>query len=96
MISIRKLKPADRAEWTHLFSGYNEFYERTLAPELYDRAWIAFEHDNGMHALCAVLDGRLVGIAHFLEHASTTAADVCYLQDLFIAPTARRRELGGR
>lgn len=26
---------------------------------------------------------------HFLVHASTTSADVCYLQDLFTAPAAR-------
>jgi GNAT superfamily N-acetyltransferase len=26
---------------------------------------------------------------HFLEHVSTSAADVCYLQDLFTEPRAR-------
>jgi hypothetical protein len=26
---------------------------------------------------------------HFLVHASTTSADVCYVQDLFTAPEAR-------
>ncbi|MFI6323747.1 GNAT family N-acetyltransferase [Nonomuraea sp. NPDC050556] len=89
MITIGKLTPADRPAWEELFTGYNTFYGRTLPQEAFDRAWTAFQDDTVMHALGAKLDGRLVGITHFLVHASTTAADVCYLQDLFTAEEAR-------
>jgi GNAT superfamily N-acetyltransferase len=89
MISTGQLGAADRTGWETLFRGYNDFYERVLPPEAYDRAWSAFQEDQRMHALGARVDGQLVGIAQFLVHASTSAADVCYLQDLFTAPDAR-------
>ena len=94
MISIDKLTAADRADWDALFTGYNDFYQRTLPAQLYDRAWNEFQADTRMHALGARLEGKLVGMAHFLVHASTTAPDVCYLQDLFTDPQARGKGVG--
>lgn len=89
MIEIGRLTTSDHAAWQELFRGYNEFYGRELTSEMSARAWAEFQADDRMHAHGAKLDGRLVGITHFLVHASTTAADVCYLQDLFTAPDAR-------
>ncbi|MFG2040371.1 GNAT family N-acetyltransferase [Dactylosporangium sp. NPDC048998] len=89
LIVVTPLQPDDRATWEELFRGYNAFYERTWPPENYDRTWQRFQQGDQIHALGARLDGRLVGIAHFLVHASTTSPDVCYLQDLFTAPDAR-------
>jgi GNAT superfamily N-acetyltransferase len=94
MITIGGLTAEDRPAWENLFAGYNTFYGRTLAPELVDRAWREFRTEERMHALGARLDGELVGIVHFLTHASTTSADVCYLQDLFTDTKARGRGVG--
>jgi GNAT superfamily N-acetyltransferase len=89
MISISKLVPSDRAAWEALFCAYIDFYQRVGPPEMYDRAWREFQADARLHAFGARLDGRLVGITHFLVHPNTSGPDVCYLQDLFTAPDAR-------
>lgn len=89
MISIGKLAPSDREVWETLFRAYTDFYQRVEPQEMYDRAWSEFQADTRLHALGARLDGRLVGMTHFLVHPSTSGPDVCYLQDLFTAPDAR-------
>ncbi|MGV9771538.1 GNAT family N-acetyltransferase [Streptosporangium sp. NPDC003464] len=93
MIDVRRLLPSDRAVWEDLFRAYIDFYQRVEPAEMYDRAWREFQADTRLHALGATLDGELVGITHFLVHASTSApdTDVCYLQDLFTDPAARGR-----
>ncbi|MFI6926202.1 GNAT family N-acetyltransferase [Nonomuraea spiralis] len=96
MISIGKLVPSDRDVWEGLFRAYIDFYQRVEPAEMYERAWQEFQADTRMHAFGARVDGRLVGITHFLVHASTSApdADVCYLQDLFTASDVRGRGVG--
>ncbi|WP_188194409.1 GNAT family N-acetyltransferase [Nonomuraea sp. SYSU D8015] len=96
MISIGKLLPPDREAWEGLFRAYIDFYERSEPDEMYDRAWEEFQAGTRLHAFGARLDGRLVGITHFLTHGSTSAPDteVCYLQDLFTAPDVRGKGVG--
>jgi GNAT superfamily N-acetyltransferase len=48
-----------------------------------------------MFLLGAYVNETLVGIVHYLFHRSCwTIADYCYLQDLFVAETARNLGLG--
>jgi GNAT superfamily N-acetyltransferase len=94
VLTVNQLEPDDRAEWEALFRAYIDFYERSEPQEMYDRAWNELTRAERLHALTATLDGRLVGIAHFLVHPSTSSADVCYLQDLFTAPDVRGRGVG--
>lgn len=94
MITISKLVPSDRAVWEDLFRAYIDFYQRDDPPEMYERAWREFQEDTRLHALGAKLDGRLVGITHFLIHPNTSGPDVCYLQDLFTAADVRGKGVG--
>ncbi len=94
MLTVGTLQASDRADWERLFRAYIDFYERTLPDAEYDRAWQRFQVGTEIHARGAQRDGHLVGIVHFLAHAHTNAADVCYLQDLFTDPAARGLGVG--
>ena len=98
MISVRPLLRSDYPDWTSLWDGYNAFYGRTgptaLPESITESTWERFfSASEPVHALVAEEDRRVVGIAHYLFHRSTTRLnDVCYMQDLFTA--ADRRGLG--
>jgi GNAT superfamily N-acetyltransferase len=94
VLTIGRLQPSDRDAWELLFRGYIDFYERTLADDEYERAWQRLQADIEIHGRVARDDQRAVGIAHFLTHPHTNAADVCYLQDLFTDPRSRGRGVG--
>jgi len=88
-LRIAPLEPGDRAAWEPLARGYKAFYKTEVTPEEIDAAWARVLRRDEVFGLAAKRDGRLVGIAHYLFHASAWAGRVCYLQDLFVAPDAR-------
>ena len=89
MIEITPLRDTDRQAWQPLAVGYNAFYERVLPDTDYDRTWRRLMKGEAMHGLVARLDGRLVGIAHYMFQTSIWFDDVCYLADLFVDETVR-------
>jgi GNAT superfamily N-acetyltransferase len=95
-VEIRPVGPDECAAWEPLWAGYLAFYKATLPPETSDVTWARF-HDPAepMHLLGAYVDGKLTGIVQFIYHRSCwTVGDYCYLQDLFVADTARGLGLG--
>src|SRR6218665_958288 len=54
--------------------------------------WSGWPHGGEpMHGAVASMQGRVVGLVHYLFHRSTwTSGDYCYLQDLYVAPAARQ------
>jgi len=97
---IRPLLRDDRAQWNALWEGYNAFYGRsgaTALPEsITDSTWERFfDPAESVRALVAADGPRVVGLAHYVFHRSTTRLnDVCYLQDLFTAEDQRGRRVG--
>ena len=95
-VTIRPLRQDERGSWEPLWQGYLTFYKATLAPGATDTAWQRLQDPaEPMHVLGAFLDGRLVGIVHYIFHRSTwTIGNYCYLQDLFTAEEARGKGAG--
>lgn len=88
-ITVDTLRPEDYAAWLRLAQGYKTFYETELPQSAYQQTWLRLQRGEGVHALAARVGGQLLGITHYLFHASTWSADVCYLQDLFVDEAAR-------
>ena len=95
-VTVLPLRPDERAAWEPLWQGYLAFYKTALTQDVSDLAWSRFhDPDETMFALGGYVDGRLAGFAHYLFHRSTWAPKrYCYLEDLFVAETARGLGLG--
>lgn len=92
-MTVRPLREDDHADWRKLWTGYLDFYETSVGEEVYAETWKRLMGDdpqdfNGLAALDD--DGRMVGLTHYLIHRHAWKIEnVCYLQDLYVAPEAR-------
>jgi GNAT superfamily N-acetyltransferase len=89
--TIRTITAADEGRWRALWAGYTAFY-RARVPE--EATAILFAKLVGgagdVFGFVAEREGRLVGLAHYLFHASGwNPAPNCYLEDLYADPAAR-------
>jgi GNAT superfamily N-acetyltransferase len=96
-LHIRPLRPADRADWGVLWTGYLRFYRAELPQEVHDTlfARLLAPGPDGPFGLVAEAAGRPVGLVHYLFHLHCWRPEgVTYLQDLFAAEDARGRGVG--
>ena len=95
-IAIRPLRLDERVAWEPLWKGYLDFYKASVPKEVYDTTWARLHDPNEpMWLLGAYVDGKLLGIVHYLYHRSCwTVGNYCYLQDLFVSEEARGHGLG--
>ena len=87
MLVIRPLAREDHAEWRRIWTLYLEFYETSVSEEVYETTWERLHTDDPNEFKCFVaeLDGRLIGLTHYLFHRHAWKVErVCYLQDLFV------------
>ena len=94
---IRPLRPADEPAWRALWTNYLTFYKTTRPAEVYASTFARLVGDDAQdfHCLIAEQDGMPVGLVHYLFHRHCWRIEnVCYLQDLFAAPTVRGTGVG--
>ncbi|GAA4172623.1 GNAT family N-acetyltransferase [Gryllotalpicola koreensis] len=97
MVDIAPVRPDDRAEWLELFHGYLTFYEATLDEATIEKTFarVIDPASEIQGAIARGEDGTAIGLVHWLTHPATwTSTDYCYLEDLFVAPVARRNGAG--
>ncbi len=96
-IKIRPLAKNDEAEWRRLWTAYLEFYGTSVTEEVYQKSFARLLSGGSgeFRCLIAELDGKPVGLTHFLYHRFMwSIEDTCYLMDLFCDPEIRGKGVG--
>ena len=96
-VTVRPLAPQDEDSWRALWAAYLDFYESSVAEEVYAATFARLTDPEipDMAGFIAELDGTPVGIVNYLFHDHCWRLEkVCYLQDLYAAPEARGTGVG--
>ena len=70
-VRIAALAAADHPRWLELARGYKAFYKTAVTDAEYARAWRRLLSNDRVSGLGAHLDGKLVGLTHYLFHSAT-------------------------
>ncbi len=96
-VLVRPLRASDEADWRRLWHDYLAFYETEVPEEVYQTYFSRLLGDDpqDFSGLVAEVDGRLVGLTHFLFHRhGWKIENTCYLQDLYADPDIRGLGIG--
>ena len=93
---INDATASDHSAWAGLWAQYLAFYKITLAADVTDHTWARMlDPVSRLSGRFAFTDGVMVGFAIHHHHASTwVAGDDCYLEDLYLAASARGQGIG--
>ncbi|WP_080728604.1 GNAT family N-acetyltransferase [Pectobacterium brasiliense] len=95
-IIVNSVEPDDYEQWLPYWKSYQEFYKVQLSDEVTEVTWNRFfKAEIPVHCAVAREGAHIIGFAHFVFHDSTWGINsYCYLEDLFVAPTARGKNVG--
>ncbi|MEJ7929925.1 GNAT family N-acetyltransferase [Ramlibacter sp. AN1015] len=95
-VVIRAALPGDESSWRSLWRGYCKFYGAVVADEVTARTWQRIlDPDSAVMCVVAEVDGKVYGFANCVVHENTWEIQpVCYLEDLFVLPSARSHGIG--
>ena len=93
---IRPIDDGDFMAWLPLWRGYQRFYKVDIPDQVTHATWERFlDPIEPVHAALAIQGERALGLVHSIYHRSAwTTSDHCYLQDLFVVPSARGMAVG--
>lgn len=87
-LHIHDLTPDTRAAWEKL---WQESVGNVMTPDIIDHTYTQIMNGE-VHAFIAEDNGELTGLLHYVVHpVAGCIAPVCYMQDLYVSPTSRRR-----
>jgi GNAT superfamily N-acetyltransferase len=92
VIAVRPVAAGDEPAWRRLWQAYLAFYETELPEAVYASSFARLTDPTvrDYNGLLAVAGETPVGLVHYIFHRhGWHLADVCYLQDLYVAPEAR-------
>lgn len=97
MIEIRPIRRGDEANWRRLWREYLDFYEASLPEGIFASSFARLTDPDVLdyQGLILEADGDPAGLAHYIFHRhGWQIEDICYLQDLYVVPSARGKRCG--
>jgi ribosomal protein S18 acetylase RimI-like enzyme len=91
-ITVRTLKAEDYDQWLVLWNANNQGH---INHDVTAATWQRLMENQDVRGLVAEDNGVMAGLVHFILHPVTGhLKPVCYMQDVFVSPTHRRKGIG--